>query len=55
MKKAILDTNIWFSATLGGDISLHLPKALDCPNLTVLICPELLNEFNDVIGRPKLQ
>lgn len=55
MKKVVFDTNIWFSATVGGEIGKQIPKILGKSDLKIFTCQEILNEFEKIINRPKSQ
>ncbi|MEI6697133.1 MAG: putative toxin-antitoxin system toxin component, PIN family [Bacteroidota bacterium] len=49
-----LDTNIWISFTIGKRLQ-HLSRLLSNPNLQIFICNEIINEYKDVVSRPKIK
>ena len=55
MIKATFDANIWYSAVRGGIISHKLPLILNNFNVKILTCQHTLNEFDDIMERPKAQ
>jgi uncharacterized protein len=52
--RIILDTNIWISYLITKNHSL-LDELLINQQITILFSEELLNEFFEVINRPKLK
>ena len=48
------DNNIWVSFVIGGQIQ-QLQNILDNPNIEILTCQKILDEFNVVEKRPKMQ
>lgn len=52
--RIILDSNIWVSFLLGFQREF-VRCVLTNPNMTVYVCPQLLNEIKDVASRPKIQ
>ncbi len=52
--KIIIDNNIWISFVIGKKLS-SLRKILTNKNIQIFVCSELLQEFSDVITRPKLK
>jgi putative PIN family toxin of toxin-antitoxin system len=55
MIKVILDTNILVSLLIGKEFRKYQNFIFDNENLLIVISSELLNEFLDVVNRPKLQ
>ena len=55
MKKVVLDTNIWFSTTIGGEIGKQIPKILGKSDIKIFTCQEILDEFDDITSRTKSQ
>jgi putative PIN family toxin of toxin-antitoxin system len=54
MMKIIVDNNIWISFLIGKRLSSL--KLLLCNNsCDIYICDELIQEFFDVVNRPKIQ
>jgi uncharacterized protein len=53
--KITLDTNIWFSAAIGGEISKRISSLLNNQNLVFYNCKETNIEFDDITSRPKNQ
>ena len=53
--KITLDTNIWFSTAMGGEISRQIPKILNNQNIHIFHCKETSYEFDDITSRPKNQ
>lgn len=49
-----MTTNIWISFVIGKKLS-SLRKILTNKNIQIFVCSELLQEFSDVITRPKLK
>lgn len=52
--KIIIDTNIWISFVIGKRL-VSLRKILTNKDIQIFVCPELLQEFFDVVTRPKLK
>ena len=52
--KIILDNNIWISFLIGKRLQL-LEKVFRSPHITVFVCEELIQEFCDVVKRPKIR
>jgi uncharacterized protein len=52
--KVIFDCNTWISFAMDGRLK-RLADFLNDPNLEIYACPQLLDEFQDVSQRPKLQ
>lgn len=50
----IIDTNLWISFLIGKRTSI-LKALLSNPHLTIYICDNLLEEFNDVASRDKIR
>lgn len=55
MKKVVFDSNIWFSATIGGEIGKQIPKILGKSDIKIFTSQEILDEFEDITSRPKSQ
>jgi len=51
--RIILDTNLLISALLSKNLRERLEIVVIEPNLNLLVCNELLDEFYNVIQRPK--
>jgi uncharacterized protein len=51
--RVILDTNLLISALLSKNLRERLEIVVIEPNLNLLVCNELLDEFYNVIQRPK--
>lgn len=54
MIKVILDTNILVSLLIGKEFRKYQNFIFDNKDLKILLSTELLNEFIDVVNRPKL-
>lgn len=52
--KIIIDTNLWVSFTIGKRLSA-LKSLLTNARVEIYVCRELLCEYRDVVGRPKLR
>lgn len=50
----IFDCNIWISFSMGGRIK-HLETLLPNPQIKILTCKNLLEEFDNVVQKPNLQ
>lgn len=55
MVKIILDTNILISLLIGKEFRKYQYHIFENDNIQLLVSQELLNEFFDVVKRPKLQ
>ena len=55
MIKTTFDANIWYSAVRGGIIGHKLPLIFNNSNVKILTCQHTLNEFDDIMKRPKAQ
>ncbi len=53
-KKIILDTNIWISFLITKNFN-PLDKLIENKNITLIFSDELIEEFVDVIRRPKFK
>lgn len=53
-KKIILDTNLWISFLITKNFN-QLDKLIENKNITLIFSDELVEEFVDVISRPKLK
>ncbi len=53
MIKIILDSNIWISFVIGGELR-YLEQIFLNPNIQIFICPNLIDEFETSIKKPKL-
>lgn len=53
-KKIILDTNLWISFLITKNFN-QLDKLIENKNITLIFSDELVEEFVDVIRRPKLK
>jgi len=53
-KKIILDTNLWISFLISKKFS-QLDKLIENNTLTLIFSDELIEEFVDVVSRPKLK
>lgn len=51
--RVILDTNLLISALLSKNLRERLETVVIEPNLNLLVCNELLDEFYNVVQRPK--
>lgn len=51
--KIIIDTNLWISFTIGKRLSA-LESLLKNKRIEIYVCEELLNEYKEVVQRPKL-
>lgn len=51
--RVILDTNLLISGLLSKNFRERLESVVINPNLKLLVCDELLNEFWSVVQRPK--
>lgn len=54
MKKIILDNNLWISFVIGKRLSV-LRDIIMSPDNIIYVCDELIEEFEDVIKRPKIK
>jgi len=54
MKRTVLDTNIVISSALGGALVLVLEK-WEQEKFTVIITSDILNEYFEVLNRPKFK
>lgn len=52
--KIIIDTNLWISFTIGKRLSA-LRSLLKNKRIEIYVCTELINEYKDVVQRPKLK
>lgn len=52
--KIVLDTNIWISAIIKREVC-YLSEFIALNGITVYICPEMLLELKDVLGRVKFK
>ncbi|MCX6231452.1 MAG: putative toxin-antitoxin system toxin component, PIN family [Bacteroidetes bacterium] len=50
----IIDTNIWISFTIGKRLK-HLKSLLINPEIQIFICDEIINEYTEVVYRPKIK
>lgn len=50
----IIDTNIWISFTIGKRLQ-YLKPILTNSNIKIFICNEIIDEYRDVICRPKIK
>lgn len=53
-KKVILDTNLWISFLISGNFN-EIDKLLEEKRIILIFSDELLEEFIDVIQRPKFR
>lgn len=53
-KKIILDTNLWISFLITKKFN-QLDKLIENNNITLIFSNELLEEFIDVVSRPKFK
>lgn len=53
-KKVILDTNLWISFLISGNFN-EIDKLLEEKRITLIFSDELLEEFIEVIQRPKFE
>ena len=51
----ILDTNVLISALLGKNLRERLEPIMVDPEIRLLVCTQLLDEFMEVIQRPKFE
>jgi len=51
--RVIIDTNLWISFLINNDFN-KLDKILNSKHCSIIFSQELLNEFIEVSGRPKL-
>lgn len=52
--RIIIDTNLWISFTIGKRLSA-LEILLKNKRIEIYVCKELINEYKDVVLRPKLK
>ncbi|MEW4925586.1 putative toxin-antitoxin system toxin component, PIN family [Algibacter sp. 2305UL17-15] len=53
-KKIILDTNLWISFLISKKF-IQLDKLIENSKITLIFSNELLEEFIDVVSRPKFK
>lgn len=52
--KIIVDTNLWISFLIGKKLAI-LRSLLSHPDITVYVCDQLIEEFQDVSSREKIR
>ena len=50
----VIDTNIWISFTIGKHLQ-YLKPILTNSAIKIFICSEILDEYKEVISRPKIK
>lgn len=50
----VIDTNIWISFTIGKHLQ-YLKPILTNSAIKIYICSEILDEYKEVISRPKIK
>ena len=52
--KVLLDTNVWISGLLWGEMPNQIVKLARSGQITAIVSIEILNELRNTLGYPKL-